>query len=134
MGVAVFVVDTICSSSGSLGRCDTWGPMAGGHRPPCSDELPEGTTSGVALPARKPELLGLSLHVLVVELGTLLRTADAGADLNEDLLEVRALDRGEELQCQARLSVGLILRLIGHQRRGIAWHRARADRIRTRWK
>src|SRR5215213_1728536 len=42
-------------------------------------------------PAGQPELLGLLLHVLVVEGGALVSCGDPRADLDRDLLERRAL-------------------------------------------
>ena len=54
--------------------------------------------AGRILPARQAELLRLLLDVLVVLRGALLRCGDARADLDRDLLEVRPLDRRQELK------------------------------------
>ena len=50
-------------------------------------------TTNISSPARKPKLLGLFLHVLVVELGAVFGAPDAGAHLDGDPLQVRTLDR-----------------------------------------
>src|SRR4029450_10358155 len=49
-------------------------------------------------PALEPQLLGLLLDVLVVQRRAVLGGADAGADLDGDLLQRRALDRRAERQ------------------------------------
>src|SRR5262245_55669873 len=134
MAVAVLVVDTMHSSSGSLLVMRHMGGDGRWSSTPMFRRSARRHNVWRRLPAREPELPRLSLHVLVVKLGALRCAADAGADLNEDLLEVRALDRRDELQREAGLSVGLVLGLVGHQPRGVARHRARADRIRTRRK
>src|SRR4051794_30851165 len=75
---------------------------AGGERCP-----PGGRWSG---PAGQAELLRLLLDVVVVELRALLGARLTGAHLDGDLLQVRALDRGEELQGRSGLA-GLEVRL-----------------------
>src|SRR5215467_1330229 len=120
IAVAVLVVDTMYSSSGSLLEMRHMGVDGRWSSTPMFRPCASGHNVWRRLPAREPELLRLSLHVLVVQLGALLCAADAGTDLNEDLLEVRTLDWRDELERQASLAVGLILGLIGHQSRCIA--------------
>ena len=65
---------------------------------------PDPQVDACGLPALEPELLGLLLDVLVVEGGAVLGSADAGADLDGDLLECRSLDRGQELERRGGVS------------------------------
>src|SRR5829696_9931735 len=72
---------------------------------------------GTSVPARQPELLGLLLDILVVELGALLPIHLTGAHLDADLLQRRALDRRLELQGRAGLaSVDVGLGVLGDLR------------------
>jgi hypothetical protein len=59
--------------------------------------------SVIRSPTRKPELLGLLDDILVVQFRSSLRCGDARSDLNEDLFQVRSLDRREEFQGETRL-------------------------------
>src|SRR4051795_1372060 len=102
------------------------GPAAG----PSRGRQQDGSTStGVrgrarrSVPTGQAELLGLLLDVLVVERGALGGVHLTGADLDADLLEVRALDRRLELQGRAHLArvevgPGVLghLRHVGRQR------------------
>src|SRR5215467_10850591 len=78
--VAVLVVVTICSSSSSLLRCDTRGRRPLVVDPVRRHDAPGRACGSPGLPARESELLGLGLHVVVVEGSSLLGAADAGAD------------------------------------------------------
>src|SRR3954468_20096555 len=79
-----------------------------------------------SVPAGQTELLRLLLHVLVVERRSLGGVDLAGAHLDADLLQRRALDRGLELQRGTRVAaveVGLgvfrHLRDVGRQLAGL---------------
>src|SRR5665647_2300949 len=82
-------------------------------------------------PAREAELLGLLLDVIVVALRTISCTGDTGAHLDGDLLEVRALDRGDELQGRADVAVIEELLQVGYSSRQAGGQRAALDHVRA---
>src|ERR1700712_5580782 len=84
-----------------------------------------------SVPGLEPELLRLLLDVVVVQGRALLRRRDAGPDLDQDLLQVRSLDRREELERDARLLLVDVLLRVGDQRGRAARDGTLVDRVRT---
>src|SRR5664279_2542518 len=82
-------------------------------------------------PACEAELLSLLLDIIVVALRTISSAGDAGTDLNGDLLEVRALDRGHELESRADVAVIEELLQVAHSSRQTGGQRAALHHVRS---
>src|SRR4051812_8299309 len=107
------------------------GPDTGWFPVPCVEATPKRALP-VDLPALESELLRLSLHIVVVELGSGFRLRDTRTDLDQDLLEVRSLDGRQELESQTGLLRVLVLQLVCHQGRSVGRELAGADGERSR--
>ena len=92
---------------------------------------PKARRRGVAYQPLSPSCCAWAFTSLSYKRSTGLGLGDSGADLDQDLLQVRALDRRDELEREARLLVVLVLQLVSDQGRSVARDLAGADRERT---